>query len=47
LVDELNKLQDAIGQMKHEKAVKSIELYDPNNPDFLQKKISKIPEKKD
>ncbi len=41
MVNELNKLQDTISHIKLENSVKSIELYDPNNPEFLQKKISK------
>ncbi len=45
LVEELNKLQDTISNIKLEKSVKSIELYDPNNPEFLQKKLSETKRK--
>ena len=41
-VEELIKAQDTIGRLKLEKSTKSIDLYDPNNPDILQKKLSNI-----
>ena len=40
-IEELVKAQDVISRLKLEKSTKSIDLYDPNNPDILHKKISK------
>ena len=39
-VEELIKAQDTISRLKLEKSTKSIDLYDPNNPEILHKKIS-------
>jgi hypothetical protein len=40
-ISELMKAQDVISKLKLEKSTRSIDLYDPNNPDILHKKISK------
>ncbi len=40
-VEELIKAQDTISRLKLEKSTKSIDLYDPNNPEILHKKLSK------
>ena len=42
ILEELYKAQDNISRMKIEKNNKTIDLYDPNNPDILHRKISKI-----
>lgn len=42
LLNELIKTQDALSSMKLEKSHKSIDLYDPNNPEILHKKLSKL-----
>ena len=41
-IEELVKAQDVISRLKLEKSSKSIDLYDPNNPEILNKKISKF-----
>lgn len=41
-LEELYKAQDIISRMKIEKNNKSIDLYDPNNPEILQKKLSNL-----
>ncbi len=40
-LEELKRAQDIISRMKIEKNNKSIDMYDPNNPEILQKRISK------
>ena len=42
ILEELYKAQDNISRMKIEKNNKTIDMYDPNNPDILHRKISKI-----
>lgn len=39
-LEELFKAQDMISRMKIEKNNKSIDMYDPNNPEILQKRLS-------
>ncbi len=39
-LEELYKAQDTISRLRIEKSNKTIDLYDPNNPEILQKKIS-------
>lgn len=39
VVEELIKAQDTIGRLNLEKNTKSIDLYDPNSPDILKKKL--------
>jgi hypothetical protein len=39
-MNELAKAQDTIARLKMENSSKSIDLYDPNNPEILIKKIS-------
>ena len=41
-VEELIKAQDTISRLRLEKSTKSIDLYDPNNPEILHRKLSKI-----
>lgn len=41
LIEELKKTQDAMVKLNLEKNNKSIDLYDPNSPETLNKKISK------
>ena len=41
-IEELIKAQDVISKLRLEKSSKSIDLYDPNNPEILHKKLSKI-----
>lgn len=38
-LEELQRAQDTISRLKIEKSTKSIDLYDPNNPDILHKRI--------
>jgi hypothetical protein len=38
-LEELQRAQDTISRLKIEKSSKSIDLYDPNNPDVLHKRI--------
>jgi hypothetical protein len=40
LQDELQKAQDTISRFKLEKSIKSIDIYDPNSPEVLNKKLS-------
>jgi hypothetical protein len=40
-LDELKRAQDIISRLKIEKNNKSIDMYDPNNPEVLHKRISK------
>lgn len=39
-LEELAKAQDNIAKLNLEKRTKSIDLYDPNSPEVLNKKIS-------
>jgi hypothetical protein len=41
-IEELVKAQDTISRLKLEKSTKSIDLYDPNNPEILHRKLSKL-----
>ena len=41
-LDELHRAQDMISRLKTEKSTKSIDLYDPNHPDVLHKRISNL-----
>jgi hypothetical protein len=41
VLDELAKAQDTISRLVLEKNSKSIDLYDPNNPEILNKKLSR------
>ncbi len=40
-LDELKRAQDIISRLKIEKNNKSIDMYDPNNPEVLHKRISR------
>jgi hypothetical protein len=41
LQEELQKAQDTISRFKLEKSIKTIDIYEPNSPEVLHKKISK------
>ena len=39
-IEELIKAQDTISRLRLEKCTKSIDLYDPNTPEILHRKLS-------
>jgi len=41
-VEELAKAQDTISRLKIENSSKSIDLYDPNSPEILHKKLRNL-----